>query len=262
MSTFFTKFYGATSLLSLLIISTSCASSRTSPRGSLPVPPRSSHNLGYMRPPYLPAAPTKVSWSSGRKDLKILAITFDDGPHPQNTPRLLDMLRKRNVKATFFTIGRSVDRYPAITQRIVREGHEIGNHTYTHANLSKLSESKVKQELNKGRDAIIRATQMTPTVMRPPYGALYKKQREWIKNSFGYPTILWSVDPLDWKIRNANSVSTKLINGARPGGILLAHDLHKTTVDAMPRTLDTLIAKGYKFVTVSELIQLTEQRIH
>lgn len=225
----------------------------------LPQPPLSNPNSGYVTPPYAPVPPSKVTWNSGRKDLKVLAMTFDDGPHPQNTPRLLDILKQRNVKATFFTIGNLVDRYPSIARRIVEEGHEIGNHTYTHGNLSKMSEAKVRSELDKGRDSVLRATGVAPKVMRPPYGALYTAQREWVLKAYGYPTILWSVDPLDWKDRNAAIVSNRLISRASPGGILLAHDLHKTTVDAMPKTLDTLLAQGYSFITVSELIRITSE---
>lgn len=226
---------------------------------ALPTARKSSPNASYIKPPYAPFVTNKVTWNSGRSDLKIVAMTFDDGPHPQNTPRLLDMLKQRGIKCTFFTIGRSVDLYPAITKRIVDEGHEIGNHTYTHGNLSKMSESKVRNELNRGRDAIIRATGVNPRVMRPPYGALYSNQRQWVLDAYGYPTILWSVDPMDWKDRDAGVVSRRLIARAHPGAILLAHDLHKTTIDAMPKTLDTLIGQGYKFVTVSELIQLTSE---
>ena len=226
---------------------------------SLPEAPTSTHNSSYVKPPYAPQITNQVTWSSGRSDLKILAMTFDDGPHPQNTPRLLDMLKQRGIKATFFTIGRSVDLYPAIAKRIIDEGHEIGNHTYTHGNLSKMSERGVRKELDKGKEAILRATGVLPRIMRPPYGALYNNQRQWVLDAYGYPTILWSVDPMDWKDRNASIVSNRLISRASPGGILLAHDLHKTTVDAMPTTFDTLLAQGYKFVTVSQLIRLTSQ---
>lgn len=243
--------------LSSLLFLTSC--SLFGQEASLPSPPKSTANTSYIKPPYAPVITSQVTWNSGRSDLKILAMTFDDGPHPQNTPRLLDMLKQRNVKATFFTIGRSVDLYPHIAKRISDEGHEIGNHTYTHGNLSKMSEAKVRDELDKGRDAIIRATGQTPRVMRPPYGALYTNQRQWVMDAYGYPTILWSVDPMDWKDRNAEIVSRRLISRANPGGILLAHDLHKTTIDAMPATLDALLAQGYKFVTVSELIRVTSQ---
>ncbi len=220
---------------------------------------KSAPNEDYVIPPYAPEPPLKVTWNSGRKDMKVLAMTFDDGPHPQNTPRLLDMLKQRNVKATFFTIGRSVDLHPQIAKRIITEGHEIGNHTYTHGNLSKMNENGVRTELDKGRDAIVRATGSTPKVMRPPYGALLTSQRQWVADNYSYPTILWSVDPMDWKDRNAEIVSSRLISRARPGGILLAHDLHKTTVDAMPKTLDSLLDQGYTFVTVSELIEMSSE---
>ena len=244
------------SLIALLLFQTlhSCSAG-----DSAPVTPRSSSNASYAVPPYAPVVPTKVTWNSGRKDLKIIALTFDDGPQPQNTPRLLDMLKQRNVKATFFAIGRSVDLYPKIAKRIVDEGHEIGNHTYTHGNLSKMDEAGIRKELDRGRDAIIRATGVSPRLVRPPYGALYSNQRQWVLDNYGYPTILWNVDPMDWKVRNADIVSSRLIKGANQGGILLAHDLHKTTIDAMPRTLDALLSQGYKFVTVSELISLTLQ---
>lgn len=246
----------ATTFLAL----TSCSLLGSSDNGKLPATPRSTANNGYVKPPYAPLRPLQVTWNSGRSDLKILALTFDDGPHRENTPRLLDMLKQRNVKATFFTIGRSVDLYPHIAKRIADEGHEIGNHTYTHGNLSKMNTAKVRNELDKGRDAINRATGLTPTIMRPPYGALLSSQRDWVLKAYGYPTILWSVDPMDWKDRNASVVANRLITRARPGGILLAHDLHKTTVDAMPKTLDTLLGQGYKFVTVTELIRLTLQQ--
>ena len=243
-------------ILLILLAFTSCSLFGS---GEQSEPPKSSPNLSYSKPPYAPFITNQVTWTTGRTDLKVLAMTFDDGPHPQNTPRLLDMLKKRKVKATFFTIGRSVDLYPHIAKRIVSEGHEIGNHTYTHGNLSKMSESRVRSELDRGRDAIVRATGFNPKVMRPPYGALYKNQRQWIMDAYGYPTILWSVDPMDWKDRNAGIVSRRLITRANPGGILLAHDLHKTTVDAMPKALDSLLSQGYKFVTVSELIRLTSE---
>lgn len=225
--------------------------------------PRTGQNPNYTRPTYAPPRPQpspntsngpKISYSKGRTDIPYLALTFDDGPHPQNTPRLLDILKEKNIKATFFVIGRSVDLYPQIAARIIAEGHEIGNHTYTHGNLSKMSQAKVVNELNRGRDAIKRATGVLPRIMRPPYGALLTSQRKWVYDNYGYPAIFWSVDPLDWKDRKPAVVTSRLLKGASNGGILLAHDLHKTTVDAMPETIDRLLTKGYRFVTVSELI--------
>lgn len=199
-----------------------------------------------------------VSFSSVRNDGNYIALTFDDGPHPRNTPRLLDILRQRNIKATFYVIGKSVNLYPEIARRIVAEGHEIGNHTYNHPNLTRLSNSKVREELNITREAIIRATGVKPRTMRPPYGALRTNQRQMIKSEYGYPTILWDVDPLDWKRPGTAVVKSRILNGTRSGSIVLAHDLHSTTVDAMPTTLDALLAKGFRFVTVSQLLAMKQ----
>ena len=186
----------------------------------------------------------------------IVAMTFDDGPHPRNTPRLLDMLRDRNIKATFYVIGRNVDLYPALTRRIVAEGHEIGNHTYTHGNLTKMSDAKVREEMVKCRTSIAKAAGVQPRTMRPPYGALLQRQRSMIHSEFGYPTIMWSVDPRDWQRPGPSVVTSRILSGTTPGAIILAHDLHAPTVDAMPGTLDGLLRKGYKFVTVSQLLAM------
>ena len=198
----------------------------------------------------------KITYSRVRTNLPYIAMTFDDGPHPKNTPRLLDMLRKRNIKATFYVIGRNVRMYPNIVRRIVAEGHEIGSHTYTHRKLTSLSDAAVRSELSKTRDAIVAACGVKPRTMRPPYGALRRNQRAWINKEFGYPTILWDVDPEDWKRPGVSVVTSRILKGAKNGSIILSHDLHKPTVDAMPATLDGLLRKGFKFVTVSQLISL------
>lgn len=187
---------------------------------------------------------------------KYIAITYDDGPTPQNTPRLLDMLRERNIKATFYVIGRSVDVYPQVLRRTVAEGHEIGNHSHTHRLLSKLSNKEAIADLRRCKDAIRNAAGIEPRTLRPPYGGLLQAQRQLVMDEFGYPTILWSVDPLDWKRPGAGVIASRLLAGASPGGILLAHDLHAQTVDSMPATLDGLLSRGYQFVTVSQLIAM------
>jgi peptidoglycan-N-acetylglucosamine deacetylase len=200
-----------------------------------------------------------VSHSRGPSSQPYIAMTFDDGPHPRNTPRLLDMLRQRNIKATFYVIGQNVAMYPDITRRIVAEGHEIGNHTYTHRKLTILSDSEVRSEMVKTRSAIVSATGVQPRTMRPPYGALLQRQREMIHSEYGYPTIMWSVDPQDWKRPGVSVVRDRIVTQTHNGAIVLAHDLHAPTVDAMPSTLDGLLAKGYKFVTVSQLLALSGQ---
>lgn len=203
-----------------------------------------------------PVNDTYTRVSTGRK---VVAITFDDGPHPENTPRLLDMLKERRIKATFYVVGNMVKYSPQLIRRMIAEGHEIGNHTVTHGNLARMSDDALRKELQAAHDQIIAETGVTPRTMRPPGGAIKKSQKELMLREFGYPTILWSADPEDWKRPGPAVVTSRLVNGASPGGILLVHDLHKPTVDAMPSTLDQLLAQGYEFVTVTELIELDEQ---
>ena len=196
----------------------------------------------------------KITFSQCHVDGQFIAMTFDDGPHAQNTPRLLEMLKERNIKATFFVVGECAKEYPEIMKRIVAEGHEIANHSWSHPQLSKMSESAVTEQLQKTHDAIVNETGVTPKLMRPPYGAFTPTQRAWANGKWGYKIILWDVDPLDWKVRNAEHVKSEILRHTVPGSIILSHDIHKTTVDAMPDTLDGLIGRGFKFVTVSELV--------
>ena len=146
--------------------------------------------------------------------------------------------------------------HPQVLRRTVAEGHEIGNHTHTHRLLSKLGDSEVRSELSRCAAAVEKAAGVRMRTMRPPYGGLLQRQRELVMNEFGYPTILWSVDPLDWKRPGPSVVASRIQSGATPGAIILAHDLHSQTVDAMPATLDGLLRKGYKFVTVSQLLAM------
>jgi len=197
-----------------------------------------------------------ISFSQVSTSLPYIAMTYDDGPHPKNTPRLLDMLRKRNIKATFYVVGRNVNQYPHIVRRIVSEGHEIGSHSWSHANFAKLSDAAIRKELDKTRDAIIAASGVQPRTLRPPYGSLRSSQRLWIHKEYGYPTILWDVDPEDWRRPGPSVVTSRILRKTHNGSIVLAHDLHKSTVDAMPATLDGLLSRGFKFVTVSQLLAL------
>jgi peptidoglycan/xylan/chitin deacetylase (PgdA/CDA1 family) len=201
-----------------------------------------------------------ATWFSVNVDGPYIAMTFDDGPSPETTPQLLDILKQRNIKATFFMIGQNAEQSPAIVQRILAEGHEIGNHSWTHPQLSKLSDDRVTEEINKTQAAIKSACGYTPVLLRPPYGAITARQKDWIEKQFGLSVIIWSVDPFDWKRPGASVIEQRILAGARPGAIILSHDIHKQTVDAMPATLDALAAKGFKFVTVSQLIAMNKSK--
>ncbi len=203
---------------------------------------------------------TKLSYASAPAPGPFIAITFDDGPVVPNTPRLLDMLAARGIKATFFTVGTNVARNPNIMRRIVADGHEIANHTWNHPYLSRLSDASVRSELQRSHDALTSITGIAPRMYRPPYGAITARQKQWIMSEFGYPTILWSVDPQDWKTRSASMTRSRILAETRPGAIILVHDIHASSVDAMPGTLDGLLAKGFRFVTVSQLINLSQGR--
>jgi peptidoglycan/xylan/chitin deacetylase (PgdA/CDA1 family) len=183
-------------------------------------------------------------------------MTFDDGPHATLTPKLLDLLARKKIKATFFVLGENVARHPEILKRAVAEGHEIGNHSWSHPNLAKLSNDALRSQLQRTDDIIAQAIGSHPTLMRPPYGELTPKQRQWVNREFGYKVILWDVDPMDWREPGPSIVAQRIIKGTRPGSIILSHDIHAQTIAAMPETFDTLLAKGFKFVTVSELLSL------
>ena len=206
--------------------------------------------------PAPPPAPRKPSYNSCNVEGPYVAITFDDGPHPKLTPHLLDMLKERGLKATFYVIGQNVVQYPEIMQRMVAEGHEIGNHSYTHPALSKCSPAKLTEEITKSNDAILQACGVSPTTVRPPYGATNAAVTKRLNDEFGLAVIMWSVDPQDWKIRKASHVSNHILQNTKSGAIVLAHDIHPSTIDAMPAALDGLLSKGHKFVTVSELIAM------
>ena len=205
------------------------------------------------RPPRAPASYNSVNTSH-----RVVALTFDDGPHPEFTPRLLDILRAEGVRATFYVIGRSVETYPDIARRIVSEGHEIANHTWSHPALPGVGAARLNKEIASTTEVIQRVTGRRPTNMRPPYGAINDRVRESMFKDHGLDVIMWSVDPLDWRRPGAAVVRQRLVDGATPGGILLAHDIHPGTIEAMPGTIRDLKAKGYGFATVSQLLALQE----
>ncbi|MEY2598193.1 MAG: hypothetical protein RLZZ142_452 [Verrucomicrobiota bacterium] len=207
-------------------------------------------------PPAKPLAAAKISYSSCNVEGPYVAMTFDDGPHAQNTPRLLDILKQRGIRATFFVVGQNAAEYPEILKRTAAEGHELASHSYTHPQLTGLGEGGLSDQMEKTHQAVLRNAGVTMKVMRPPYGALSENQRRWVFAHYGYRVILWDVDPLDWKYRDAARVEKEILQHTRAGSIILAHDIHKSTVDAMASTLDALLAKGFKFVTVSELLAM------
>ena len=188
-----------------------------------------------------------------------ISMTFDDGPHPVHTPVLLDILAERNIRATFFVTGINAMQYPEILRRMINEGHEIGNHSLTHARLTDLTDEEVIAEVAGCRDAVVAAATLPTTMIRPPYGAVNQSLRNLFLSEFGYPTILWNVDPRDWdtSVSDEQVVDT-ILTETDHGEIVLTHDIHARTIALMPEILDGLLTNGFSFVTVTELLELQD----
>src|SRR6266496_2016679 len=197
-----------------------------------------------------------ITFNSVHVDGPYIAMTFDDGPSATLTPKLLDLLAAHHIKATFFVIGENVAEHPEVVARAAREGHEIANHSWSHPNFGKMSDESVRRQLQQTDDAIKSATGKRPTLLRPPYGSITAREKRWIHDEFSYDIILWDVDPYDWKRPGPAVVRARILKETRPGSIVLSHDIHPGTIEAMPSTFDALEAKGFRFVTVSELIHM------
>lgn len=196
---------------------------------------------------------------SGKKDTPpidpdkpLLALTFDDGPSA-HTKRLLDIFEQNGGRGTFFVTGSTIGKRADTVRRIVNEGHEIANHSWSHKNLTELSNKDIASELKKTNNKIFEITGVKCKLARPPYGA-YNDEVKLVGKELGMAYILWSYDTLDWKTKDAQAVYDAVMSGAKDGRIILCHDLHKTTVDAMEMAIPALIEEGYQLVTVSELL--------
>lgn len=179
-----------------------------------------------------------------------VALTFDDGPHPVYTPQLLDGLNERGVHATFFVVGKNILGNEALLKRMETEGHLIGNHTYSHVKLSELDIARACAEVEKTNALICEVTGKEPEFIRPPFGE-WKKAMEC---RFEMIPVLWDVDPLDWTTKNTALVVERVLKDTKPGDIILLHDYYQSSVDAALEIVDALTERGYKFVTVDELI--------
>lgn len=197
-----------------------------------------------------------LAYTSANVDGPYIALTFDDGPNPETTPKLLKILDARGIKATFFVVGTRAAENPELLRRMAADGHEIGNHSWNHPQLPKVSVEEADRQITQASAAIQAATGKEPIYLRPPYGAMNNTLRKHLEDKFGLTMVYWSADSLDWKNRDAQAIYDKVMAQTRPGGIILMHDIHATTVAAVPRVVDALIAKGYKFVTVSQLIAM------
>jgi peptidoglycan/xylan/chitin deacetylase (PgdA/CDA1 family) len=180
---------------------------------------------------------------------RCIALTFDDGPGPY-TEQLLRTLADHNTHATFFMVGTQVQSYPDVVRDIAAQGHQLGNHSWNHDQLTALGAQAAADNITRTNNLITETTGVAPRVMRPPYG----ETNQSTINAVGMPEIIWSVDPEDWKYRDSDYVADHVIRHADRGDIVLMHDIHQTTVNAVPRILDSLQSQGYTLVTIDTLL--------
>ena len=179
-----------------------------------------------------------------------IAITFDDGPSGSCTGKLLDGLKERGVKATFFMIGQNVEKSPELAKRVSEEGHLIGNHTYHHVEITKVPDEVAKKEILDTNELITSITGKPVEYMRPPFG-LWQRNLEL---ELDVLPVMWTVDPLDWTTENVDEIVNKVVTDAEENDIILLHDCYDSSVEAALRIIDILKEEGYEFVTVDELI--------
>lgn len=191
---------------------------------------------------------------------KILSLTFIAGPHRTNTPALLDLLKEHKIKATFFVLGKHAELYPKIIERMVKEGHEVGNNSMNHPHFKNLTDEEILEEIRATQKAIRRAAPVVPTYFRPPYGSITPEQQTLIQTKLGIVAVLWSIDSRDWLRHEPKVTAKRVIDAAHPGGIVLLHDIHKPTVEATRLIIEGLKKIEYRFTTVGSLDMLQEMK--
>ena len=201
-------------------------------------------------------------------DRKVAALTFDDGPHPEYTSEILDILKEKKVKAAFFLVGQHVEKYPEVARRIVEEGHEVGNHTYTHKDVFSLSKEAIRSEIRRAQEAIYNTTGVRTTWFRPPRGAYRESGKRLILDA-GFTMALWSISSLDWRRVKPSVVAKRIMRYLHPGAIILFHDSgslvkpeggnRSNTVKCLPLVIDEIRKRGYRIVSLYELKELKEE---
>lgn len=188
--------------------------------------------------------------------MKCIALTYDDGPSA-HTNDLMDTLKAKKAKATFFVLGTEAAKHPDVLKRMVREGHEIGNHTWNHPRLTQISNPEVSVQILQADNLIKTITGRTPRLVRPPYGAYDASVTQLAIR----PLAMWSIDPKDWRFRNPDMAYEHVVAHAHPGGVVVLHDIHAPSVQATPRVIDELQRQGYVLVTMSEMFGVTDKNL-
>ncbi|WP_057914191.1 polysaccharide deacetylase family protein [Peribacillus muralis] len=207
------------------------------------------------QPKHIVAKLPEKQWIDPAK--KVIALTFDDGPHPSHTMSILKVLEKHDAHATFFVLGNRVQHYPEVLHKMLEQGNEIGNHSWDHPQLTRLDNGKVKGQIQSTQNAIDKATGSKPKMIRPPYGAINDNVREDMDD---LKVVLWDIDPEDWKYRNEKKIVNKVMSKAKDGKVILMHDIYQTSAAAAGKIIQQLHDKGYQMVTISELEKVQKDR--
>ena len=196
-------------------------------------------------------------YTNGYNKEKMVALTFDDGPDSNITPKIVETLTQYNVNGNFFFIGEKVWKYPSVVEKAYKEGNLVLSHSYNHVELNKLSEGKIKNEMEKGEEEIFNIIGKKPSLIRPPYGAIDKNVIEAAKSE-GNKIILWSIDTLDWSQMEKENIQKNIIDNLRPGEIILMHSNEDkiATLEALPDIIMAIKEKGYEIVTLDKLLNV------
>lgn len=186
---------------------------------------------------------------------KYVALTFDDGPHQHLTPRLLDILKEHKAKATFYVMGVKALIHPDILYRAVNEGNEVANHVFDHPVLTKIHRKDLVSQLKRTSDAIVSATKLLPKTMRPPYGLTNRRNNDVIFSDFEMTIIMWSLDTMDWQHPKEDVIIDRVLKKVKHGDVILCHDIHAGTINAMKGVIEGLQKAGYELITASEMVQ-------
>ncbi|HEY7127450.1 MAG TPA: polysaccharide deacetylase family protein [Ktedonobacterales bacterium] len=238
------------------VLLAACGVAQQHPSPTSAVPTSTGMSTDTPAPSPTPEPPLVYLTAHGNPDLPEIALTFDDGPALQYTEDILQVLRSHHVKATFFMLGRWVQQYPDLAREVVADGHAVGDHSWSHADLTQISASQAMQELTSTRDIIQQVTGVKTTLFRPPYRA-YNRQILDLASSLHLSTILWSIDPHDWEMPGVGPIISTALGNAQNGAIILMHDGggdRSQTVTALSSVIEQLQAQGFSFVTIPEML--------
>ena len=234
--------------------------SESNPADSSELEPESTEESNSPEATIIPLLPELTKNPEIDPKKPMIVLSFDDGPS-KYTDRLLDILDENGAKATFFLVGKGIDYRADTVRRIYNSGHDVGTHTWSHPELTRLTNEEVVAQITQAKEKLEEITgSENAYLVRPPYGSFNDEVRT-VGAELGVVFVNWSVDTLDWKIKDADKLHEKIISSAKNGAIILCHDIHKTTVDAMETVIPKLIEDGYQLVTFTEMMAFSNDRL-